>query len=160
MRYFYALLLVLSFGFCRAQTAMPFVNTAWSDSGFGVISEQLGGVLGINYHPVNESVSNQNGKAVMHFKGTDITKLITVELSQGTISGNNQVVKQVQISGPFADIYSAYQQLFNSTQPAEEVKQKGSIRTEPILVSSKKYTATLRRDGNRSIDKWVLVIKD
>ncbi len=160
MRYLYALMLVLSFGFCNAQTTMPFVNTAWSDSGFGVISEQLGGVLGIDYHPTNEPVSQQNGKAVLHFESTDKTKIITVELTKGTLGGNNEVVKQVQINGPFADTYAVYQNLFNSTQPAEEVKQKGSIRTEPILVSGKKYTATLRRDGNRSSDKWVVVIKD
>jgi hypothetical protein len=160
MRYFYTLLLVLSFGFCNAQTTMPFVNTAWSDSGFGVISEQLGGLLGIDYRPVNEPVSNQNGKATIRFKGADSTQLITVELTKGAFNGSNEVVKQVQMSGPFADVYAVYQQLFNSTQPAEEVKEKGSIHTEPILVSGKKYTATLRRDGKRTSEKWVLVIKD
>lgn len=132
----------------------------WSDSGFGVISEQSGGIMGIDYRQVNEQVSAQSGTVVMHFKGANDTKLITVELSKGTISGSNQVVKQVQLSGPFADVYVIYQKLFNSPQTPEEVKQKGSIRTEPILILSKKYTAALHRDGSRNGDKWMLVIKD
>jgi len=160
MRCLYTLLLVLSVGFCNAQTATQFVNTAWSDSSFGAISEQLGGVLGIDYHAVNEKVSINGDKAIIHFSRNDAAKLITIELGKGTLSGNTQVVRQVQMSGPFADLYPAYQKLFNNPQTPEEVKQKGSIHTEPVMVSGKKYTAALRRDGNRSSENWILVIKD
>ncbi len=160
MRYLYTLLLVLSVALCSAQTSMPFVNSSWSEGDFGVISEQLGGILGGDYCLVNEPVSTQTGTATLHFKTADGSKLVTVELSKGTLSGNGEVVKQVQISGPFADVYSIYQKLFNALQTPEEIKQKGSIRTEPVLVSGKKYTASLRREGNRSSDQWMIVIKD